>query len=157
VPTPEKTIAHGTLRRLIDAGANVIAEVTGDIEGWGVAISYERVTQRLAATRGQPRIFRQFETLAGYLKELGIVEYRVNAAAFEPAAASRSADDKRSLAASARMKHAHQAAEYDTWFKAQLQASVDDPRPGVPDEEAKARMASRRDALLGKAVKKARR
>jgi len=34
-------------------------------------------------SRGTPRIWRKFETLAGYLRELGIVEYRVNAAEFE--------------------------------------------------------------------------
>ena len=72
--TPEKTIDHGTLRRLVDAGANVGAEVVGAAGGWGVVINYGRASQTLAATRGKPRTFRQFETLASYLKELGIVE-----------------------------------------------------------------------------------
>ena len=53
--TPEKTIDHGTLRRLVDAGANVGAEVVGSAGGWGVVISYGRTSQTLAATRDAPR------------------------------------------------------------------------------------------------------
>jgi hypothetical protein len=78
------------------------------------------------------RTWRQFETLASYLRELGIVEYRVNAAAFEPGGtARRSAPDRRSVTASERMRHAHEAAAYDTWFRGQVQASIDDPRPSL--------------------------
>ena len=73
----DKTIDHGTLRRLVDAGPQVGAEVIGATGGWGVVINYGRARQTLAATRGQPRTWRQFETLAGYLNELGITEVRV--------------------------------------------------------------------------------
>ena len=107
--TPDKTIDHSTLRRLVDAGAHVGAEVVGGAGGWGVVISYGRASQPLAATRGAPRTWRRFETLAGYLKELGIVEYRVNTAEFAPGAAAGKPDDKRSATASDRMKRAHQA------------------------------------------------
>ena len=102
----------------------------------------------LAATRGAPRTWRQFETLAGYLKELGIVEYRVNTAEFAPGAAAGKPDDKRSATASDRMKRAHQAAAYDTWFRKQVQASIDDPRPSLSDSQARDQMAARREALL---------
>ena len=147
--TPDKTIDHSTLRRLVDAGAQVGAEVVGGAGGWGVVISYGRASQTLAATRGAPRTWRQFETLAGYLKELGIVEYRVNTAEFAPGAGGK-AGDKRSTTASDRMKRAHQAAAYDTWFREQVQASIDDPRPSLNDNQARAQMAARRQALLKK-------
>lgn len=147
---PDKTIDHGTLRRLVDAGAHVGAEVVGGAGGWGVVINYGRASQTLAATRGRPRTWRQFETLAGYLKELGIVEYRVNTAEFEPGAAAARPDDKRSATASERMKHAHKAAAYDTWFREQVQASIDDPRTSLSNDQARAQMASRRQALLKK-------
>ena len=94
--SPEKTIDHSTLRRLIDAGAHIGAEVVAGAGGWGGVINYGRASQTLAATRGQPRTFRQFETLAGYLTELGIIEYRVNTAEFEPGATTTKPDDKRS-------------------------------------------------------------
>jgi hypothetical protein len=149
--TPGKTIDHGTLRRLVDAGAHVGAEVVGGVGGWGVVINYGRASQTLAGTRGNPRIWRQFETLAGYLKELGIVEVRVNTAEFGPAAAGARLNDKRSVMASERMKHAHQVAAHDTWFRQQVQASIDDPRPSVDDEVAKQQFAAKRAALAKRA------
>ena len=145
--TPDKTIDHSTLRRLVDAGAHVGAEVVGGAGGWGVVISYGRASQTLAATRGAPRTWRQFETLAGYLKELGIIEYRVNTAEFAPGAAAGKQDDKRSITASERMKRAHQAAAHDTWFREQVQASIDDPRPSVDDQAVKKEFAAKRAAL----------
>ncbi len=63
--TPHKTIDHSTLRRLVDTGAQVVAEVVGGAGGWGVVISYGQASQTLAATRGAPRTWRHFETLAG--------------------------------------------------------------------------------------------
>jgi hypothetical protein len=156
--TPDKTIDHGTLRRLINAGANVGAEVVGAAGGWGVVINYGRASQTLAVTRGKPRTFRQFETLAGYLKDLGITEYRVNTAEFEPGAAASKPADKRSAVASQRMKRTHQAAAYDTWFREQVQASIDDPQPSVGDEEVRQKFAAKRAALTKRAAgaKKAR-
>lgn len=33
-----------------------------------------------------------------------------------------------------------QAASYDRWFRAKVQASLDDPRPKIPHDEVMARM-----------------
>lgn len=151
--TPDKTIDHGTLRRLVDAGAQVGAEVIGATGGWGVIINYGRASQTLSATRGQPRTWRQFETLAGYLKNLGITEVRVNTAEFEPVPATGK-QDKRSTTASDRMKRAHLAAAYDNWFREQVQASIDDQRPSVDDEQARKRFAAKRAALAKRAAPK---
>ncbi|WP_256577279.1 MULTISPECIES: hypothetical protein [Pseudomonas] len=38
-------------------------------------------------------------------------------------------------------------AAYDAWFKAQVQASLDDPRLSIPNEEVKRLMAIKRDKL----------
>lgn len=148
----DKTIDHGTLRRLVDAGAQVGAEVIGATGGWGVVINYGRARQTLAATRGQPRTWRQFETLAGYLNELGITEVRVHTAGFEPRSASSGKPDKRSKAASDRMKRAHQAAAYDGWLRDQVQASIDDASPSVDDAKARKRYAAKRAALAKRAA-----
>ena len=152
--TADRTIDHGTLRRLVDAGAHVDAEVVGSGGSWGIVINYGRTSQTLAATRGRPKTFRQFETLAGYLRELGIVEYRVNAAGFEPGGTKKEAPDRRSVTASERMKRAHEAAAYDTWVREQIQASIEDPRPSLSNEEASTLMVARRQALLKKASAK---
>ena len=152
--TPEKTIDHGTLRRLVESGAHVGAEVVGSGGSWGIVINYGRTSQTLAATRGRPKTFRPFETLAGYLRELGVVEYRVNAAGFEPEGTKKEAPDRRSVMASERMKRAHEAEAYDTWVREQVQASIDDPRPSLSNEQASSLMAARRQALLKKATAK---
>jgi hypothetical protein len=146
VPSPDKTIDHGTLRRLVDAGAPIGAEVVGAAGGWGVVINYGRASQTLAVTRGEPRTFRKFETLASYLKELGITDLRVHTAEFEVANVDKPSD-KRSELAAERMKRAHEAAAYDKWFRAQVQASIDDPRPNVSDSEARAMFAAKREEL----------
>jgi hypothetical protein len=33
-----------------------------------------------------------------------------------------------------------EAEAYDRWFRAQVQASLDDPRPGIPHDQAMARI-----------------
>lgn len=62
--TPDRTIDHGTLRRLVDAGVHVGAEVVGSGSSWIIVINHGRSSQTLAATRGRPKTFRQVETLA---------------------------------------------------------------------------------------------
>ena len=45
---------------------------------------------------------------------------------------------------------AREAAAYDTWFREQVHASIDDPRPSLSDDQARAQMAARQQALLKK-------
>ena len=144
----DQCIDHSTLRRLVAAGAKLGAEAVGTGGSWGVVIHHGRISQTLAATRGRTKTFRHFETLVGYLKGLGIVEYRVNAAAFEPGDARQEVPGLRSVTASERMKRAHEAAAYDTWFRQQVQASNDDSQAGLSDQQAQAHMAARRQSLL---------
>ena len=93
MPRPDKTTDHGTLRRLVDVGADA------------------------------------------------------GAAGFEPGAAVGNPADKRSATASVRMKRVHEAAAYDHWFREQVQAAIDDPRPSVDDGAARLQFAARRAAL----------
>jgi hypothetical protein len=39
------------------------------------------------------------------------------------------------------------ALAYDAWFKAQVQASLNDPRPSIPDQEVRRLMALKRAQL----------
>lgn len=39
---------------------------------------------------------------------------------------------------------------YDAWFRAKVQEALNDPRPAVSDDEAKARLAARKEALRQK-------
>ncbi len=40
-----------------------------------------------------------------------------------------------------------ESASYDAWFRAQVQAAIDDPRASIPHEEVKARFDERKKAL----------
>jgi hypothetical protein len=144
------TIDHNTLTHLVEAGAVRGADVIGQAGGWGVVIKYGMTERALAARRGAVRIFRKFDTLVGYLKGVGISEYRVNAANYDPAIIKASTARPDSAD---RLKHAHEAATYDKWFRAQVQEALDDPRPGIPHEQIEAEWAKERVALL-KRVKK---
>ncbi len=42
---------------------------------------------------------------------------------------------------------------HDAWFRAKVQAALDDPRPGIPHEEVEAHFAKRRAAALSRAAK----
>lgn len=154
--THPKTIDHGTLRRLVDAGAHIGAEVVGAVGGWGVVINYGRASQTLAVTRGEPRTFRKFETLAAYLKDLGITDLRVHTAAFDPGAPSKPTDKRSELAAD-RMKRAHEAAAHDKWFREQVEIGLteanDPATEWVPHEVVKVDMAQQRAALMARIAK----
>ena len=138
-----ETIDHGTLSRLVEAGAVKGAHIVGQGGGWAVMVKYGRHERPLAAQRSrQVRLFRRFETLVSYLKGVGIARFDVDAADFDPQATRPTRPDR-----SEALKRAHEAAAYDTWFREQVQASIDDPRPSIPDAEVKAHFAAKREAL----------
>lgn len=138
------TIDHGTLSRLVEAGAVRGAHIVGQSGGWAVMVKYGMTERPLAAQRSrQVRLFRKLETLVSYLKALGIARFDVDAANYEMNTATAPRRPDRSEA----LKRAHEAAAYDTWFREQVQASIDDPRPSISDEEARAMFAKRRAAL----------
>lgn len=139
-----ETIDHATLSRLVEAGAVQGAHVIGQSGGWAVMVRYGAHERTLAAQRSrQVRVFRHFETLASYLKEIGLPRFDVDAANFDQ---DKTAGAKRPDRATA-LKKAHEAAAYDKWFREQVQASVDDPRPSIPGEEVEAYFAKKRGAL----------
>ncbi|SHI12033.1 type II toxin-antitoxin system RelB family antitoxin [Pollutimonas bauzanensis] len=145
------TIDHHTLTRLVEAGAVRGATVIGQPGGWGVVVQYGKTQRAVAAKRGPLRVWRRFETLASYLKDMGLDHYQVDAVNYAPLALMES-NPKRPDAAD-RMRRAHEAAAYDEWFRGRVQASRDDPRPSIPNDEVKAEFAKRREALRAKATR----
>lgn len=138
------TIDHSTLSRLVEAGAVRGAHIVGQSGGWAVMVKYGMTERPLAAQRSrQVRLFRKLETLVSYLKAIGIARFDVDAANYDASTATAPRRPDRSEA----LKRAHEAAAYDTWFREQVQASIDDPRPSISDEEARAMFAKRRAAL----------
>lgn len=141
------TIDHNTLARLAEADAVHSTHVVGQPGGWGVIIQYGAVQSALAATRSkQVRVFKRLETLVGYLKDIGIHRFDVDAAHFDAATLKTySRPDT-----SATLKQAHAALVHDRWFRAQVGQAVkqaDDPAvQWVSNEAVMAESAKRRAA-----------
>jgi len=139
-----ETIDHTALSHLIQAGAQCQARAVGQPGGWTVTVRYGIHERPLAAQRSrQIRVFRRFETLASYLKDIGLPQFDVDATRYAQSDTTGTKRPDRSEA----LKKAHEAAAYDAWFREQVQASVDDPRPSIPHEQVKAKLAAKAQAL----------
>lgn len=143
-----ETIDHGTFARLVEAGAVRGARIVGQKGGWAVLVSYGTAERPLAAQRSRRvRVWRKFETLVGYLREIGIAKFDVDAVNFAPDQLRATRPDRAEA-----LRRAHAAAEHDVWFRTEVQAALieaDDPATQwVSHEEAKAEWAQRRLELL---------
>lgn len=140
-----ETIDHNTLARLVEADAVRSAHVIGQPGGWGIVVKYNRTERPLAATRSREvRVFKKLETLVGYLKEIGISRFDVDAMNFDP----QTVTTYRRPDASESLKRAHAAAAHDQWFREQVTQGLkeaDDPATQwVSRETVKAESARRR-------------
>ncbi|MDN7492106.1 hypothetical protein CFB40_00670 [Burkholderia sp. AU31652] len=138
-----ETIDQKTLTQLVEAGAVRAARVVGCGNGWALSARCGANERFLSAKRGDVRVFRRFETLVGFLRDIGISRFDVDAAGFDPEAPGRTTRPDRAEA----LKVAHEAAAHDRWFREQVQQALDDPRPSIPDAEVRAGFEARRDAL----------
>ena len=139
-----ETIDHVTLSRLVEAGAVRGAHIVGQPGGWAVMVKYGTHKRPLAAQRSrQMRLFRRFETLVSYLKDVGLSRYDVDAANFGQAGASVSKRPDRAAA----MKHTHEAAAYDAWFRARVQEELDHQSPELTNQVAQAFMQPLLDSI----------
>jgi hypothetical protein len=152
-----ETIDHNTLAHLVEAHAVRAAHVVGQPGGWGIVVKYGATERPLAATRSREvRVFKKLETLVGYLKDIGINQFDVDAVNFDPQGTpSYSRPD-----ASAALKHAHAAAAHDKWFREQVTQAIkeaDDPATQwVSNDVVKAESAKRRAAWRKRATAQAR-
>ncbi|MBY5409720.1 hypothetical protein HFO98_14825 [Rhizobium leguminosarum] len=141
-----ETIDHSTLSRLVEAGAVEAAHVVGKTGGWSVVIRYGKAERPLAAQRSrQVRVFKRMDTLVSYLKDVGISQFDVDAVDYAPGTASR--PDR-----SAALRRTHEAAEYDTWFREQVEEAIreaDDPNAvWISAQDAEERMDKLRAELV---------
>ena len=124
------TITHETVSQLVEAGAIRAAHVVGQKGGWGVLFKYGMTERPLAAQRGNVRVFKRFEAIVSYLREMGIVQFDVDATQYDPNAPLSARSQSNAERAREQMKAAHQAAAYDKWFRAEIGAALveaDDP------------------------------
>lgn len=150
-----ETIDHNMLARLVEAHAVRAAHVVGRPGGWSVIVKYGMTERPLAASRSREvRLFRKFETLVGYLKDIGISRFDLDAADYDPDGGPKRRTRPDTSAA---LKRAHEAAEHDKWFRAEVQAAIneaDDPATEwVSHEVVKADAARQRAALQARIAK----
>lgn len=119
------TIDQKTLAGLIEAGAVRSAHVVGQRGGWGVLFRYGMTERPLATQRGNVRTWANFETLATWLRELGIARFEVDAAQYDPTTPRSGAEQSKAERAREQMKAAHEAAAYDKWFRETVRASIE--------------------------------
>lgn len=141
------TIDHNTLARLVEADAVRGTHIVGKPGGWGVIVRYGAMESPLAATRSkEARVFKRLETLVGYLKDIGIDRFDVDAADFD----STNVKTYSRPDTSATLKQAHAALVHDRWFREQVAQAVkeaDDPATQwVSNETAMSESAKRRAA-----------
>lgn len=122
------------------------AAIVGEPGGWSVLLKVGSDRKQLGTQRtDRPRVWRSLDRCVLYLKkELGIARIdSVDAGGHRAAPPpGRGRHDT-----AERMRRTHQAAAYDAWFRAQVQAAQADGRPTIANAEAKRRFAARRAAL----------
>ena len=144
-----ETIDHSALVRLAEANAVRGTRVVGRPGGWGIVVKVGSTERPLAATRSREvRVFKKLETLVGYLKDIGIDSFDVDAANFDPLTVTTTSRPDASKA----LKRAHEAAAHEKWFRAEVAKGIeeaDDPAAEwVSHEDVKASWAKKRAALV---------
>ena len=140
-----ETITHTTLKELVEAGAIRRACAVAFGDRWGLVFSYGGVEKTLRSKNGHNvRNWANLNSVAKYLAELGIRKFETDATNYDPNQKTLTRPDK-----SVALKKAHQAAEYDKWFREQVQAAIDDPRPSVPHDEAVRKMEAELTRRIG--------
>lgn len=140
-----------TAERLAEGEAIQAATILGRPGGWAVLIRYGSTERVIAAQRSRrPRLWRNLNTAAAYVREtLGMARFDVDATAHDPGAVDRSRPDT-----AERQRQAHEAAEHDRWFRAQVQKTLDGIAAGtvkmISHEEHTARWQKRRAELLAR-------
>src|SRR5690606_9199999 len=124
-----QTIDTATARRMAEAGAILGVSIVGQPGGWSVMLKTGIQEKPLGSQKqDKPRTWRSLDTLTEYLrKDLSIVRIDgIDATHHSSADVHRPGRPD----AAARMKRAHEAAAYDAWFRAQVDAGIkeaDDP------------------------------
>ena len=144
--TAKTTIDTAVAKRMVEAQAIRTASIIGQPGGWSVMLKVGMLEKALGAQRTDtPRLWKSLDRCVDYLRnELHIARFdMLDATGFSPAAITGSTKNK----AAERMREAHQAAAYTQWLKAEIQEAIDDPRPGIPNDEVKKHFAKKREAL----------
>lgn len=138
-----QSITLEQLRAASHAGA--VSGVT--LKGQGGAFLVQIATRSGAsvvlskARSSEPRRFGNPLAALNVLRTIGITAGQFDASEYEPSDKATEAGNRGRAQA---MREAHEAAAYNQWLAAEMQASLDDPRPNVPHDEVMAEL----DAMI---------
>jgi len=90
----EEAIDHRTLAKLVESGVVRAARVISRAGGWGIIVTCGKTARPLAAQRGKARLFSKLETVAVYLREIGIPRFDVDVVDYDPERARRTRRDR---------------------------------------------------------------
>jgi hypothetical protein len=142
-----QTIDTAIAKRMVEANAILGASIIGQSGGWSVMLKLGLTEKPLGTQRtDKPRVWRSLDSCIGYLKgELHISRFdMLDATNYNKVAITGTVRND----TSERMRHAHEAAAYDKWFREGVQASIDDPRPSIPHDEVKTRSRAAIQAII---------
>jgi hypothetical protein len=127
------------LRATFSAGGVVGVTLKGHGGGFFLEIAtrsgHDAILSKARST--EPRRFGSPTSALVVLRELGIAVAQLDATDWNPDQKdmSQSRQDR-----SQAMRKAHEAAAYSKWVAAEIQASIDDPRPSIPHEQVMAEL-----------------
>lgn len=153
----DHTIDTAMAKHLVAADSIRGASIIGQPGGWSVMLKLGMTEKPLGTQRtDKPRMWRSLDTCVEYLKN----ELHINLVDMLDARnySIKDVTRKTRVDSSQRLKHAHKAAAYDKWFRAQVdQAEIEANDPDtkwVSNEDAKKHFAAKRKEL-GSRVKAA--
>ena len=127
------------LRAAASAGGVVGVTLKGEGGGFFLQIA-TRSGQDAVLSKArsvQPRRFGNPTSALIVLRGLGIAVAQLDATRWNPDQKDRSQSRENRAQA---MREAHKAAAYTKWMAAEIQESIDDPRPSIPHDEVMAEM-----------------
>lgn len=144
------TIDTALARQMVEACAIRGASIIGQPGGWSIMLKMGSTEKLLGAQRtDKPRKWRSLDACMGYItNELRIFRLdSLDASNFTKGDVIRQARPD----SAERLKHTHEAAAYDTWFRSQIEDGIkeaDDPSTKwVSNEDAQKHFAAKRLAL----------
>jgi hypothetical protein len=147
----ERLVDTAMAKQLAEAGAIHGATIVGQPGGWSVVLKLRTQEKMLATQRtARPRLWRSLDRCLDFVRnELAIVRFDgLDATNYS----ADSADRVSRKDTAERMRHAHEAAAYDKWFRTQVGQAIteaNDPNTQwVSQDDAKDSWAKKRAALL---------
>jgi hypothetical protein len=129
MPDPE-VIDRKAVRILAEARAIRSATIFGQPGGWSIRIRYGEVERAIAVQRASaPRVWRTLLAAVVYVRdELGVLRFEVDMTGHNAGAKPRRRPDQ-----AAALRRAHEAAEHDRWFRAEVEKAAAEAEASDPD------------------------